>query len=281
MPCTFSQQSNEDTLDAIISDVNLCKSKGNIVLLGDLNARTGRELDFIYKDDDKHLPLDTSYIVDAGLKQRISEDVKVDERGKQVIDLCISSQLKILNGRCIGDNYGKFTCQKPTGSSVVDYGILSEELLKDVMYFHVHQFKPMMSDCHSKLSLNLKATYTPRAHAPINISEEMPDRFKWKLGSAEIFQSALTSPIVKNKIESFLNRKVSHTTDQVDEAAKLFEDILISAANLCLRKKGSGKSKKNYNKNWFDQELYCKRRTLNHLACKLYIYTLYFLFDRD
>ena len=82
-PCSFLQQSNEDTLDAIVRNININKSKGNILLRGDLNASTGRELDFMSKDDDKHLPLDTSYTTDSDLKQRDSEDAKVDERGKQ------------------------------------------------------------------------------------------------------------------------------------------------------------------------------------------------------
>ena len=107
-------KSKADTLDAIVRDINIYKSEGNILLCGDLNDRTGRELDFISKNDDKHLPLDTSYIIDSDLKQRVSEDAKVDERGKQLIDLCISTRLRILNGRCTWDNYGKFTCQKPT-----------------------------------------------------------------------------------------------------------------------------------------------------------------------
>ena len=70
--CTFLQQSNEDTLDAIVRDINIYRSKGNILLLGDLNARTGIELDFIHKDDDKHIPLD---IIDSELNQRESEDI--------------------------------------------------------------------------------------------------------------------------------------------------------------------------------------------------------------
>ena len=53
-PCSYLQQSNEDTLDAIDRDINIYKSKGNNLLCGDLNARTGRELDFISMDDDKH-----------------------------------------------------------------------------------------------------------------------------------------------------------------------------------------------------------------------------------
>ena len=33
--------------------------------------------------------------------------MKVDERSKQLLDLCISVRLRILNGRYTGDTYGK------------------------------------------------------------------------------------------------------------------------------------------------------------------------------
>lgn len=174
-----------------------------------MNARTGKQLDFIQRDDDRHLPLDMSYIIDSNisLRERESEDMKVDERGKQLLDLCISARLRILNGRCTGDSYGKFTCQKPTGASVVDYAILSEELLQEIIYFHIHPFKPTFSDCHSKISLNLKAAYTKCA--PQNLTENMPLPFKWTKCSPEMFQKALICPSISRKIESFLNNTFS------------------------------------------------------------------------
>ena len=132
-----------------------------------------------------------------------------------MIDLCISSRIRILNGRCIGDSYGQFTCQKRAGASVVDYAILSEELLNEIVYFHLHPFKPMFSDCHSKISLNLKASFTN--NTSFNLTEEMPATFKWTKGSTELFQTALTSQSVSYQIEPFLNNEFSSTTEQVQQ----------------------------------------------------------------
>ena len=56
------------------------------------------------------------------------------KRGNQVNELCISSRMRILNGRTLRDYFGKFTCQKPTGASVADYMLASEELLKNVIF---------------------------------------------------------------------------------------------------------------------------------------------------
>jgi hypothetical protein len=51
-------------------------------------------------------------------------------------------------GRVIDYLFDKYTCHKATGSSVVDYIILSEELLTSVLYFKVSDFIPNYSDCH-------------------------------------------------------------------------------------------------------------------------------------
>ena len=132
-PCNFQNKSDTDSLDAIFRDITILKNNRHILLCGDLNARTGKDLDFIRNDTDKHIPLDPQYIIDQNIQQCKSENTKVDDRGKQIIEMCITSGMRILNGRSTGDFLGKCTCQKPNGLSVVDYVISSEELLKDVI----------------------------------------------------------------------------------------------------------------------------------------------------
>ena len=44
-------------------------------------------------------------------------------RGKELLELCIGNQLRILNGRRFGNTTGRFTYFKTNGSSVVDYMI--------------------------------------------------------------------------------------------------------------------------------------------------------------
>ena len=119
-PFSFQSKSDADSLEAIIRDINIFKNDCYIFICGDLNARTGLDPDFIDSDSDKHVPLDPSYIIDSNILQRNSEDTKMDDRGKQVNELCISSRMRILNGRTVGDSFGKFTCQKPTSERVTE-----------------------------------------------------------------------------------------------------------------------------------------------------------------
>jgi hypothetical protein len=123
----YANQSTDEVLENIESDiVNRYSGKGNIILCGDLNARTGSESDCIQDDsNDEHLPLYENYNSVIIQEKRCSHDCKVDNRGKKLLDLCIGSKLRFLNGRMWGDSYGKFTCIKPSGSSVVDYVIMT------------------------------------------------------------------------------------------------------------------------------------------------------------
>ena len=185
-PCSFQSNLDSDSLEAIIRDINIFKNNGNVFICGDLNIRTGEDPDFITNDSDKHVPLDPSYIIDSNILKRNSKDTKVDDRGKQVNELCISSRMRILNVRILGDSFGKLTCQKPTGASVVDYMIASEELLKDIIYFHMHPFPPLFSDCHSKISVCIKAT-VKHNNCVRNENNRMPDSFKWNKYSSQRF----------------------------------------------------------------------------------------------
>jgi hypothetical protein len=58
------------------------KSKGEIMIFGDFNARTASEQDYIENDSPKYLPLFDSYKNDDTVRVRNSNDVVLDTRGK-------------------------------------------------------------------------------------------------------------------------------------------------------------------------------------------------------
>ena len=61
--------------------------------------------------------------------------------------MCKESGLRILNGRTICDLLGKPTCITYNGCSVVDYTIVSYELLCSVGYFKVCDFTALSNHC--------------------------------------------------------------------------------------------------------------------------------------
>jgi hypothetical protein len=151
-PPSYAKQLNVDIIDAIEKHIILYKQKGDIMLCGDLNARISYEVDFILNDSPRYLPLFDSYKPDEKIKLRKSHDDVLDERGKELSDLCITYQMRIVNGRCIGDLLGNFTSFNTQGQSTMDYLMTNERLLNQLLCFKVSDFLPLHSDCHCKIS---------------------------------------------------------------------------------------------------------------------------------
>ena len=160
---SFYKTRGEDTLIYIQQDIIRYSNIGKIMLCGDLNARTKDLPDFIERDEllDKELMLADEislYELDYNIESRFSQDNKVCYRGHRLLDLCIAAKLRILNGRTIGDAFGKYTCHKTNGSSVNDYAIVSEDIVNNILYFQVHPFLGHLSD-HCSISLSMKCNY--------------------------------------------------------------------------------------------------------------------------
>ena len=123
--------------------------------MGDLNCRTGTADDYIPNDESTNfinIPIDVPTIeiddiMSNGtvniLKSRISQDKLLNEYGRELLAICKSNNMFIVNGR-IGDSPdGNFTCHTSNGQSVVDYFIVDSELLSNVTEFSVGQDNPL------------------------------------------------------------------------------------------------------------------------------------------
>ena len=102
--------------------------------MGDMNARTGNESDFIENEfHNQNIPLFENYLPDSDIIDRFSRDHTILPRVRVLNDICIHTGVRILNGRCAGDLTGNLTCHNYRGSSTVDYGLVYEGLLKKVI----------------------------------------------------------------------------------------------------------------------------------------------------
>ena len=125
------------------------------ILTGDFNAHIStRDKDYI--DGDSFMPdiLPASYVFDSVVKNRnaIKSPVKTDEYGQLLLDSCIASQSRILNGKTLGDTTSKCTSLQYNGTSTVDYCVVSCSLLNYVRYLKVSDLTPH-SD-HSQITAN-------------------------------------------------------------------------------------------------------------------------------
>ena len=127
-------------LNIIYNDVLTFQERGSILIMGDLNSRVGTQVDYIDEDNETHLELPDYNYVDGSIndvleqntnviKDRISDDVIINDNAKELLQLCRSTNLYILNGRIGPTPEGRCTCQTARGQSVVDYIIASVDLL--------------------------------------------------------------------------------------------------------------------------------------------------------
>jgi exonuclease III len=144
------------------TEISQVSDKGIILLIGDLNARIANRSDFIENEDELCGTLQNilpdEYICDFNIN-RNSVDSVFNSQGQQLLDLCIASQLRVLNGRLIGDMLGNMTCYKPNGTSTVDYTLASVDLVNSVNFFQV--LDPSYLSDHVQIAVYLNCRVNP------------------------------------------------------------------------------------------------------------------------
>ena len=166
--------------------------------------------------------------------------------------------------KLLGIYMGKFTSYQYNGNSVIDYCIMSEEQLSNVIYFHVDDPVLRLSD-HSKISVEIIANFH-KSKDNIKL-ENFPTIFKWGTESSRLFAETLNSDDVKNQLNA-IDEKTFNSPSGVDKAICNLSQVIIQAANISLKRKSSAKKKRKQNKKWFDINLVKLRKSLDEKAKK-------------
>ena len=105
------------------------------MLLGDFNARTTKLEDSVSKEGNTFIGdiTETCY----SPKNRENFDNTMNNHGKYLIELCKTCNLRILNGRTLGDSFGKPTFHGKHGTSLIDYIICDQDLIQNIKNFVV------------------------------------------------------------------------------------------------------------------------------------------------
>ena len=135
---------DKQLFEKLEQDIEKLSALGNVLLMGDFNAHINKyDLEFISNELNDNLDdfLPPNCTADAIHKHRNTAIPQTtNSYGKSVIELCIAAQLRILNGRTLGDSKGQLTFFNYNGSSVVDYCICSSDMLPSVVNFTVGDF---------------------------------------------------------------------------------------------------------------------------------------------
>ena len=231
------------------------QKKGKVIVQGDFNARTNVIIDNVTADK-----YDTSFIENPciDIPIRNSEDkAPANHRGKELIELCKSLGLVTLNGRKVGDLFGKYTSLQWNGSSVVDYVIVDQSIFPSVSFFKVGDFIPWISD-HCAIRFQLETCMIKDSQSDIQGGERLDSLF-WGDDSPEKFiqllrtheqeiSEILAAPPNTNILENFQNivksvvregkfkkgkKKISNDAPWFDIACrKSKEDVRVAGKNI-------------------------------------------------
>ena len=182
------------------------------------------------------------------INPRNSKDKKLDCRGRELLDLCKSLDLNILNGRKTGDIFGDFTSFQWKGNGLVDYVITSKTLFSSVLSLKVGNFMPWISD-HCPLHYNFQTEITHKPTSNKTNLHPRPDRLYWDNESTGKFIECLKSDEVGGKLKTILN------TNDANEMLIDINEALKSAAIKCKIKVAKKCQLKHSISNpWYDKE---------------------------
>ena len=233
------------------------KRKGHIIIQGDLNARTNTERDFILPDifeNENHL------LSTIELPNRNSQDnVKTDNRGNEILEVCKSLGLSIINGRKPGDIYGAYTSIQWNGNSVVDYVISNRELFESIPTMRIGRFIPWISD-HCAVHFQIAINEVKNSTKTFEKKGEMhTENFFWGENSSDKFTEALReSEIELNELNEI------NITDSAEIISKFTDTIRNISIKAGLKRKVVRNIRRKNDPSWFDKECREKKNELRH-----------------
>ena len=152
-----SKYFNPNTYDDIAEDIsNFCEDNTPLILIGDMNSRTGNmSEDYIEPDLGLNCCIETrSSSIDLPICKNC--DGNINNQGKSLIDVCHK-----------GDPLGNFTFFDPNiGASAIDYSICNQSFYKNIKNF---MFFPISDHC--KIVTELEEILVP--------DEDIEDHYKW------------------------------------------------------------------------------------------------------
>jgi hypothetical protein len=294
IPHEKSVYANVDLFEQIHSElITICNHYNicSVCLAGDFNSRTAELPDYTPVNDFiiENVANDA---VNAELltpdqeiyQQRVSDDKKTNNYGYHLLSLCNSTNLRIVNGR-YGAESKVPTCKD---SSVVDYFLVSTDILDEILKLKVEPFDPILSDIHCALSLNLHSTIlanrncTNDANIRDKISEEQAEtsdvkfcseRTRWKGEFVDMFKENINLDRI-NTVINMLDDFEGNDIDSTDKLNKINDELIlalkesadISGMLKTMECTPTNKKENKQSQKWFNKECYRTRK--DYHRCK-------------
>ena len=199
----YTKSLDYEVFEKLEEEIIKYRVDGNVIVGGDLNAKTNIESDFVSDQLDDHSPVNDVplYKFDKALDRQNRDKHQVDAYGQLLLNVCKNSQMRIVNGRTRGDRMGNFTrfpLSYRETPSTIDYMITDTEIFSNIKCFSVLPHLGL-SD-HECLSLSLKTgNFSVEISTDVNILKERPIKY----ASINEFLMKLNSPSIQEKINNF------------------------------------------------------------------------------
>ncbi len=129
---------------------------------------------------------------------------KINVRGRELAELCKNANLRICNGRTVGDLCGDFTVIKDIGKSVVDYNNVGKNFLRNIVdlqigeptYLSDHNLVETVFKCQIKRATpKVKISNMRKAYDKFICQSESPVLYKESLKDVD------SQAMIKNILE--------------------------------------------------------------------------------
>ena len=274
---TYTKARDEDLFLEIQNKMLTVAQNEFVIVGGDFNARVGNMQDHIEESEEEKelLNLPDIYTMSQFKKLRCNQDQHKNSFGEKLIDMATSTNLKILNGRTLGDLEGRYTYVGYNGLSTVDYVLGSENLF---LRNHIHSFEveqlTLLSD-HRPTCLTLQYS----AHKETKKEGKEPlltshKRHKYFITNYAQFKTILQRKMNKKFTESLIqqlqNVNTHNDSIELDNIIQKINAQYLSSANTshlmhktnCNNKKGTKRTKQ---KTWYTKDSKTLKRKLNQV----------------
>ena len=277
VPPIQSRFYNDDELSKLENEImSVCSSNKYVTISGDINARTAKlpdyvELDqyiseqFDFDDDIANFFDKTEILKTLNIPvERSSMDVKTNNTGYWLTDLCKNNNLFIVNGRVGKDKgVGRKTFRE---TSTIDYTICTADCFTFLTQFEVIELEPIFSDGHCLLSwsLNINLTTDDANDKPANYTNS---RSKWSEKDRDIFVSSIDLQEVLSLHETL--DTISPSPEAMDKITDNIAQIFNNASSKVFKLKNRPFLRRKFDKPWFGPA--CKiARKKYHRARNIY-----------